>query len=147
MKVPFYKQKTDCTCGPATLQMVFEYFGRSAAQDELATELGTQEPAGTAHSAMIHGAKSAGFRCIAKSDSTLDEVREFLADEIPVIANFINPATERGHYAVIVHVSESHVTLNDPWNGAGYQIAINDFTERWRGGFNPERRWILVLTQ
>ncbi len=70
LDVPYHKQDNEYYCGPAVLQMVFNYFGYFKSQNLLADGAGTNEEIGTTNQNMIKTAVSHGFYCYVNNDST-----------------------------------------------------------------------------
>lgn len=148
LNVPFFRQDTDHTCGPASLQMSLSFLGTLKSERALARAAGTTHEAGTRHSAMIDTARRAGFYCYVNAGSTLDEVRHFLSAGLPVIVHFNEPSEDDDHYAVIVGTRGNTLVLNDPWNGKGFTMHRRTFLARWRGRQegNTYSRWMMVVS-
>ncbi|MDP2704742.1 MAG: cysteine peptidase family C39 domain-containing protein, partial [bacterium] len=132
MKVPYHKQSETFTCAPASLKMVFEYFGRHISEQELADELKTDKKNGTRNNKIIKTAVEHGFFCYANNDSEIGEIESFLKKGLPVIVNYIEPSNDEGHYAVVVGLSDDYLFLNDPWNGKKFEISREEFLKRWK---------------
>ncbi len=146
MKVPFRIQTTNYTCGPAVLQMVFEYFGLKVTQKELIETMQPTPESGTPHDRMISAATSHGFFCYVNNESDLSEVKFFLSHKLPVIAHFIEPSYEEGHYAVITAYRNKTLIFNDPWNGKNSRLSEKEFKERWCDEKSAHKNWIMVLS-
>jgi predicted double-glycine peptidase len=147
IQVPFYKQDTDYTCGPASLQMVFSFFGSFKSEGELARNLLTNSDAGTTHQNMIDGAVRNGFFCYVNNSSVFSELKNFISKGLPVIVDFIEPTDEEPHYAVVTGVSNRKVILNDPANGKGFELNETDFLSRWHDGSTHSERWMMVISK
>src|SRR3989344_7241504 len=100
MKVPFHHQHTNHTCGPAALEMVFNYFRKRVAEKKIASEAKTKEY-GTLHSGMINAARREGFYCYVHENASIKQVLGFVDQEFPVIVHYIEPSGNDGHYSVI----------------------------------------------
>lgn len=148
LKIPFYKQDTDHTCGPATLQMVLSFLGDFKSEKFLSKEAHANHDIGTKHDAMIETARKEGFYCYVNKDSSVDEIKNFLSEGLPVIIHFAEPQAEEEHYAVVVGLEKSDVILNDPWNGKNFKMAKKEFLSRWHGeqGNHQYNKWILVIS-
>ncbi len=146
MNVPFHEQVTDYTCGPATLQMVFEYLGKPETQKHLARLLKTDPATGTSHLEMIREAEKGGFYCYVNKGSSLQEIQYFLSRKLPVIVHFIEPSGEEGHYSVITGMKNRELILDDPWNGKNIKMSMKDFGERWHDERNHSKQWMMVLS-
>jgi len=62
IKVPYFKQKKNHTCGPASIKMIFKFFGLHAKEAELAKAMKTKKD-GTEHWQLIGIARKKGFYC------------------------------------------------------------------------------------
>ena len=149
LKIPFYQQDTDHTCGPASLQMVLSFLGDFKSEKKLSEEAHTNHDIGTRHDAMIETARKEGFYCYVNNDSSWDEIKNFLALGLPVIIHFAEPQTEEGHYAVVVGFEKGEIILNDPWNGKNFTMKKKEFLPRWRGtqGNHQYKKWIMIISK
>ncbi len=146
LKVPYFKQDTDYTCGPTALQMVLAFYGIRISEEKLAKLLETNEDVGTRHKAMIDFAREEGCHVYVNTCSTLEEIKKFLEEEKPVIVHFIEPDGNVGHYSVVVYMDDENIVLHDPWNGEGFQMVLRDFENRWYDGNLNSEKWIMVLS-
>ncbi len=154
IKIPYYKQEKDYTCGPAVLRMVFEFFGITKSEKWLRKKMGVTSKItskkGTPHRELIRIATEEGFHCYVNSNSDIFEIIHFLRLKLPVIVDFLEPAGEEGHYAVVSHVSRFFgptVYLNDPYNGEGFKLSEKEFISRWQDPLTKSKRWIMVLAK
>lgn len=83
--------------------------------------------------------------CIVHSDFSLESLFQCLSQNIPVLVNFINPVGEKGHFAVVVGYTDTHLILNDPKNGEGYQIEHAVFEQRWMSEDGLHKRWGMIV--
>jgi len=146
LDVPFHRQKTDYTCGPAALQMVFGYFKDFISQEELAQKAKTDKENGTTNQHMIETVRKNGFFCYVNDNSTLNEIKHFIELGLPVIVNYIEPSDNEGHFAVVSGCTRRNLILNDPWNGKGFVLKQSDFMERWRNQSGTHPQWIMVVS-
>ena len=147
MRVPFYWQMNEYTCGPASLQMVFEYFGKHMKQEALAKVLKTNEEVGTTHEKLIQTATNNGFYCYVNNSSTISEIKYFLSRNFPVIVHFIEPEDNDPHYAVVVAYEKPYLIFNDPWSGREARMSEDRFVRYWHDEKNTHKRWVMVLSQ
>jgi len=155
LDIPFYKQNNEYYCGPAVLQMVFDYFGYLKSQDLLADHANTNEEIGTTNQNMIKTALDHGFYCYVNNNSTFFEVEHFLEKGLPVIARFIAP--ELGvdpftnnfyeHFAIIKGINKKELIFNDPKFGKDFKISKRKFLERWHSAQNKHKEWIMVIAK
>ncbi|MEM3703964.1 MAG: C39 family peptidase, partial [Candidatus Bathyarchaeia archaeon] len=136
--VPFYYQVKTYYCGPAALQMVFDYFGENVSQFEIAdvartipyvtytdelrraahfsdmsTSMGSEMP----ENITGYSARKLGYAAFEMFSMTLDDLKALIDRDFPVILlmRWI-PGEPYGHYRVAVGYNATHVFLHDPWN-------------------------------
>lgn len=150
LDIPFFKQDTDYTCGPAALQMAFLFLGTFRSEQHLAKAAGTTSEIGTTHEGMIRTALEQKFYCYVNQNSTINEVRHFIKLGFPVIIDYTEPSSDTGHYAIVSGYQDGHIILNDPWNGAGFRVSEDEFAARWyddHNGHNPCNSWMMALSK
>ena len=149
LKIPFYKQDTDHTCGPVSLQMVLSFLGDFKSEKSLSKEAHTNHDIGTKHEAMIETARKEGFYCYVNNDSSWDEINNFLTEGLPAIIHFAEPQSEENHYAVVVGLEKGKIILNDPWNGRNFKMEKKEFLSLWLGsqGNHQYKKWIMIISK
>lgn len=146
LDLPYFRQDTIYSCGPAVAQMVLRHFGVVYSEAELITVLGTNPQIGTKHDALIELLTGAGLHCYANNDSSLDEVDSYLEQRAPVIVHYLEPSNDEGHFAVVTAVLERLVMLHDPWNGEGFSLPHDEFEARWRSEDARHVRWMAACS-
>ena len=145
--IPFYKQDTLYTCGPVALQMVMSFLGHFKSEGALADEAHTDKIKGTSHEGMIDTVRKEGFYCYVNSRSSINEIKHFIHLGLPVIVDFIEPAGDDGHYAVVTGFVGHNLILNDSLNGEGRHMSLQDFTSRWHDFLTRSHGWMMVLSK
>ena len=143
--VPYYNQDTSYNCGPAALQMVFAHYGFHFSEGELARRLKTKKETGTRNYRLAKMARREGFITKTKSGASLNQIKQYLDRDIPVIVNFIEPSHNDYHFAVVVGLTNGDVVLNDPWNGEKFTLPKKEFIKSWRSGERNHTHWLLAL--
>jgi hypothetical protein len=139
--VPFYYQEKDYYCGPAALQMVFNYYGENVSQSEIAcvarsigdpfyvtytdelrraghfsnmsTSMGGELP----ENITGYGLRSLGYAAFESHGMNLTEFEETLGRSGPLIlVMWYSSAHVSTHYRVATGYNETHVFLHDPWD-------------------------------
>lgn len=148
LDLKYFKQDNGYSCGPASLQMVFSYFGKKLGEAKLA-KLAKTTKSGTSHVNMINLARKEGFYCYVHNNSSINQIKHFIDLNLPVIINYIEPKSEEGHYAVVVGYKRNKIILDDPWNGKNFKISIKEFKKRWYDYHKKHKysRWILVISK
>ena len=139
--VPFDYQEKSYYCGPAALQMVFDFYGENISQVEIADVARTVGPPlystdtdeirraahfsnisismGSEMSENITGytLRALGYAAFEKGGMTLDELMALIDQDFPIILlmRWI-PGESYGHYRVAIGYNQTHVFLHDPWN-------------------------------
>jgi len=147
LTIPYSKQHTEYSCGPASLKMVLTFLGDKKSEKSLIREAHTDDIKGTSHKWMIDTAVREGFYCYVNSFSSIDEIKHFLSLEYPVIINFTEPSENVGHYAVVVGYRQNEIIINDPWNGKDFSIPIDDLIDRWYDRTTKSHGWIMVISK
>jgi predicted double-glycine peptidase len=147
INVPYFKQSTPFSCGPAALKMMLHFFGVEKTEEELYERLKTNTDVGTLHADMIRVAQEEGFYVFENDDSSVVEISGLLKHRIPVIVHFVEPSENDNHYAVVVGLDDEHLMLNDPWNGEKITLEIDDFIERWSSEKRSEDNWLMAISK
>ncbi len=145
LDIPYHKQKNSYYCGPAALQMVFEYFGRRASQSAIARQAKTNSKIGTTNKNMIRVARQRGFSVCVKNDSTFFEISRFFKKGLPIIVKFIEPSVKVPHFAVVSGLASRHIILNDPWNGKNFKLSRSEFLKHWHDEDKADKKWLMAL--
>lgn len=144
IKLPYFKQDTNYSCGPAVIQMIFRFYGKVFSEEDLIQRLKTQKDIGTQHQSMIEVARTEGFYVYVNNESSLNEIIFFLNKNIPVIVHYVDDGV--GHYSVVVKVDEDNVVLDDPWNGEKFKINREQFEKIWHNEKGNFKKWIMVVS-
>lgn len=123
-------RQTPGLCGPASLKMVFDYYGVSILEDEIAKIAGASKEKGTSRAGLIKAAKHFGFDGFSKENSSLSDLRYFLKRKIPVIVDWF--FEDEGHYSVVVDIDKKNITLIDPSFKKGVRkFSLEKFLRIW----------------
>lgn len=136
---PFQETLFKSMCGPASLKMVFDYYGVEKSEEEIAKLAGTIENLGTDEAGIKKAAESFGFKVIIKNESSFEDIQSYLDKKIPVIVNWFtrgridydDSQVPDGHYSVVVGLDNDHIYLQDPEIGKLRKIAKEDFMKVW----------------
>jgi ABC-type bacteriocin/lantibiotic exporter with double-glycine peptidase domain len=123
--------------------MVLAYYGILKTEEELREHMRVSF-SGTCNDMLAETA--ALFRpCTAQVGLLFEHMLRHMVEGKPVLVNYINPLSGQGHFAVAVGHTDTHLVLQDPNNGAGYEIEQRVFEERWVSGDGQYRRWGLMF--
>lgn len=131
-------RQTPDFCGPATLKMVFDYYGVKATEKEIGKIAGTTQKYGTSPENMKKAAAHFGFDAILKTNGNLDDLRYYLDKKIPVIVNWFSE--DDGHYSVVVGIEGKNIMIRDPSFCRIRKMPIDKFLKVWFDFKGDERR-------
>jgi uncharacterized protein YvpB len=140
--VPFHYQDIDYYCGPACLEMVFDYYGEDIDQFEIADvarTIGepvystfTDELRRAAHFSNISTSKGAeipdenitgytlrklGYGAFETQGMSLTQLKSYIDQDKPLILlMWYSGYHVSTHYRVVTGYNETHIFLHDPWN-------------------------------
>lgn len=146
LRVPYYHQKTEYTCGPASLKMVLSYFHVVHSEKYLSRRLRTNKDIGSRHLMMRKAAVKQGFYCYVNDEALWEELEYFIRRKLPVIVNYVESDTNESHYAVVSGVSPKRIILADPWLGKDFRLSKLSFLKRWHSQNNDHRHWLMVIS-
>ena len=137
-------------CGPATLEMMVSFYGKSLTQNEIADATGIPYEVITGYGISLHNLAKAVHRLdnryvlLARYNSTISDLAE-VVKHVPVGVEwrcvFREPDGSiwgEGHYSIVdsVDLDAGLITLVDPFHGENIShedgvIAVDDFSELW----------------
>ena len=127
LDVPYEKYAGANWCLPASGAMTFKYFGMNISQSQIASKVISNGSSSVFR--FISFAKNLGFDTEYKS-KTIEEIKVFLEEDIPVIAvqNY-SLTLPYSHARVIIGFDDEkqEVITNDPTAGRDYKISYSDF--------------------
>lgn len=136
---PFQETLNNSYCGPATLKIVFGYYGIDKSEEELAKVSGWDKDLGIDDKAIKKAAELLGFKIKIKNNSTFKDIKSWLKKGIPVIVNWFtrgrsdysDSAVSAGHYSVIAGLDDKFIYLQDPEIGKIRKLDKEDFLTVW----------------
>jgi uncharacterized protein YvpB len=140
--VPFHYQDTGYYCGPASLEMVFDYYGEDINQSEIADvarTIGdpvdstfTDELLRAAHFSNLstsggeeipdknitgYTLRKLGYAAFENQGMDLTQLKSYIDEDKPLILlMWYSGYHVFGHYRVVIGYNETHVLLHDPYN-------------------------------
>ncbi len=136
---PFQETLSKSCCGPATLKIVFGYYGIDKSEEDLAKASGWDKDLGIDDKAIKNVAEELGFKVKIKNNSTLKDIENWLKKGVPVIvdwftrgrSDYSNAAVPDGHYSVVAGLDNNFIYLQDPEIGKIRKLAKEDFLSVW----------------
>ncbi|OGF26475.1 hypothetical protein A2477_02320 [Candidatus Falkowbacteria bacterium RIFOXYC2_FULL_47_12] len=136
---PFQEKLYHSYCGPATLKILFSYYGIEKTEKELAKISGWDKVLGIDDRGMKKAAEKLGFKVKIKNNSSYQEMQSWLKKGTPVIVDWFTrgrndyPESETadGHYSVVAGLDNKFIYLQDPEIGKMRKIKRYDFMRVW----------------
>ena len=136
---PFQETLHQSMCGPASLKMVFDYYGIEKSELELAKLAGTTDDLGTDDQGIKKAAEELGFKVEIKNNSTFKDIQGWLDKKVPVIVNWFtrgradyeDSEVADEHYSVVVRLDQEFIYIQDPEIGKLRKIEKEDFMKVW----------------
>lgn len=144
VSVPYHRQVSSYYCGPAALEMVFDFYGPDIPQGEIA-DVARTAPDGTYTCDMVRAshfsnlstfpiggypttgytARKLGYAAFECWDMTIDELKSLIAAGYPIIV------LTTWHYRVAVGYSITRITFQDPYYGQNLSMTYEAFASDW----------------
>ena len=137
--VKLRKQRKAYTCGPASLRIIFYYYGHRVSEQEL-VDFAEIDENGTSEYQMRQLAHKYKFSFYGHANGHLKDVSKYIEKGIPILICYQDYGKidgNSGHYAVLTSVDKDWVEIADPANHNGTPIAHskrmmkNNFLYRW----------------
>lgn len=155
ISVPYHSQSKYYYCGPASLGMVFDFYGPYISQVEIADVARTSSVYGgtftddmtrAVHFSNLstsvgdewigsitgYSARKLGYASFEHWGLTLEELKSLIDAGYPIIVlTWFTEAKAYGHFRVVVGYNETHVTFHDPWFGPMLSMTNSKFLDFW----------------
>ena len=129
LKVKPFRQETGY-CGPASLKMVFNYYGVTKSEKELVRLTDCTLDRGVEAHRLLQAARDLGFDGFIKDFTEFEEVRKQVKErQTPVIVDWFSE--DDGHYSVVVDIDEENIYLLDPEIGYVRAMRLKKFYRVW----------------
>ncbi len=147
INIPHFRQ-TPGLCGPASLKMLLEYYGKIFTESELTDLCGATVERGADHEQMLTAVRRIGEEPIDKEDATFDDIRNYVDKGIPVILGWWSEDDD--HYSVVCDIDDETITMMDPQLDEGLLVMpLAEFDKIWYDMEGDDRRrvdhWMLVI--
>jgi len=161
LSVPFHYQSKSYYCGPASLEMVFDYYGEDIPQEEIA-DVARTDPSGTytdelrraAHFSNLstslgneipdnitgYSAREFGYAAFKRQELTIEDLKALIDKGDPtIVLMWWSSLKQYGHYRIVIGYNTTHVITHDPWNkgwggeygGANTSMTYETFLDLW----------------
>ena len=134
-------------CGPASLSMALSHYDITVSQQELGRALrpfqhptGDNDDKSVTLEELARKAQEYGFTVYHRPVGTMDVVKQFVSNDIPVITRtWLKEGDDIGHYRVIKGYDESsqEIIQDDSLQGKDLRYSYDEFNTLWKA-FNYE---------
>lgn len=136
---PFQETLHQNMCGPATLKMIFDYYGIEKSETEITKMCGAKEGLGVDGKGIKQAAESLGLKVEIKNNSTFEDIQYWLNKKVPIIVNWFtrgradydDSEVADGHYSPVVGLDDENIYIQDPEIGKLRKINRDDFMKVW----------------
>lgn len=136
ISVPSHRQITSYHCGPASLEMVFDFYGPDISQFKIGLVARTTYPWGTSISHLRraahfsrYSARRFGYAAFEHYGFTLDDLKWLINEGYPILV--LQSLGLWGHYRVVVGYNSTHVSVNDPLRSMMMNLTQTEFLRVW----------------
>jgi ABC-type bacteriocin/lantibiotic exporter with double-glycine peptidase domain len=148
MKIPYYKQETKYTCGPACMRMVLNSIGVKKSEKALAKKMQTNKIIGTWHKYIPQLAEAYKLDYIIEREGTISDLRRLYRAGWEIIVCYNTNRTIKvdrsgSHYAVIKKINWHSIYLLDPYYGDKKRYFVKIFKRKWRD--SEEFQWFAAI--
>jgi tetratricopeptide (TPR) repeat protein len=124
-------------CGPATITMNTSYYGRPETQVEAAQFLKPNKDDKNVNPQELAAyARTLGLEAIVQPGGSLEQLRTFLSNDIPILAEtwLVHEGDGLGHYRLVTGYDDGtrELTTFDSLSGPNYKVSYGQFDADWR---------------
>lgn len=129
LKVKPFRQRSGF-CGPASLKMVLDYYGKEKSEMDLARFSGCDKNHGVEATGLLKAAHKLGFKGFVKDFAEIKDLRKYVnGKHIPVIVDWFSEID--GHYSVVIAIDKENIYLQDPELGYLRAMTLKTFNRVW----------------
>lgn len=136
---PFQETLGKSMCGPASLKMIFDYYGFDKTEEEIAKMCDWNEKLGVSDKGIKKASEALGLKVEIKNESSFKDIKDYLDKKVPVIVNWFTRGridygeseVPDGHYSVVVDLDDEFIYLQDPEIGKLRKIKRDNFMKAW----------------
>lgn len=116
-------------CGPASLKIVFDYYGVEKSQEEWAELAGATSKDGVQNAGMLKAIESVNFSGKVIKEASIELLKQFINKDKTLIVVYWSG--NWGHYSPVADISETHIALADPEFERLRKMRLLDFDHFW----------------
>jgi ABC-type bacteriocin/lantibiotic exporter with double-glycine peptidase domain len=145
VKIKYYKQETDWTCGAACMVMVLDHFKHRNSEKRVAKLLKTNKVIGTREKAFPELCEQLRLDYVVERRASLNEIKLYLKKNFVVIVRYELIQDRVEHYTVIHSIGKKYMYLHDPILGPDHRLTIPYFRKVWRSKREKELHWFIAI--
>ncbi|MBN1538744.1 MAG: N-formylglutamate amidohydrolase [Candidatus Thermoplasmatota archaeon] len=143
LDLPITRQTYDFDCGAKSLQTLLAYYGIDIREDSLMKELSISKIDGSSIDSIISLAESKGFTVEAREKMTIEDIKESIDEEHPVLVLLQAWADRKltsaqwrrnlddGHYVLVIGYGKDKLVFEDPSTFHRTWLHNREFMDRW----------------
>ncbi len=149
MRIPYYKQETKYTCGPACMRMILGSLGIKKSEKYLAKKMRTNKVIGTWNKHIPRVAERYKLDYMVQRHGSLSELKKLYRKGWRIIVYYNThedpDCLDRNlaHYSVVKHINWHSIYLLDPSQGPKVRFFCNIFRKRWNA--YAEKGWFVAI--
>ncbi|MFA5185473.1 MAG: cysteine peptidase family C39 domain-containing protein [Patescibacteria group bacterium] len=135
-------------CGPASLKILFDYYGENFSEKELGELCNTTFELGTNHLNITEAVKKLGYTPETKEIGTTDDLKKYIQRGIPIVVGWWS--TEESHFSVVYGIDDKYIYLMDPELDEGKRtMSLEEWNKVWFDYESPQNkrvdRWMMAV--
>jgi ABC-type bacteriocin/lantibiotic exporter with double-glycine peptidase domain len=148
VKIPYFKQETEYTCGPAAMRMILAALGIKKTEKELAKLMRTSKLYGTPNRRLPKLVERLKLDHATVRNGNIEELKKFLKEGYLIIVGYYSKLEGVGHFAVVKKIGQNYIYLLDPKMGPDLKYSHNYFMKIWHNdpvGTDREDHWFFAV--
>jgi predicted double-glycine peptidase len=123
--------------------MILNFYGLKKSEKEIAKLIGATRKNGCTPEQILIGVEKLGFNSYYKKNSNVNELKDLLDKNIPVIIYWTK--NKEGHYSVVCGIENDKILVADPRMKKKIFLGSKDFLERWKDLDSKDKKEIIVI--
>lgn len=143
---PYISQSNNYTCGPTCIEMLLQYYDIDYKKKEVFDFCDAKPILGLDNSTLVDCLKFFTKTNIYENENTnINDFILFVKNKKLPIANFINPTSGVGHFAIFKDFKDSKFILADPNpnNGNDFELDLDYFKNHWHSNDKSIKKWMM----
>jgi len=141
MKIPYFKQETEYTCGAACVRMILASMGVKKTEKQIVNLLKTNKRKGTWHKMIPKLAEKYKFDYVVERNGKMSDLRNYYKKGWKIIICYLSDKIP--HYSVLRKINWHSIYLFDPAFSPNHWYFINNFKRIWKD--DEEKRWFIAI--